>query len=76
MIKAKEEWVEYIKTLHLQNNTEKVDFDKAFRFGIESAVEEMMEFAKLKVIDELERAKTTKSWFYVNDRIKEIKQER
>ena len=75
-MKVKEEWVEYINTMHLQNNTEKEDFDKAFRFGIESAVEEMMEFAKLKVIDELERAKTTKSWFYVNDRIQELKQER
>tara|TARA_R110000851_G_scaffold117849_9_gene244912 strand:- start:283 stop:510 length:228 start_codon:yes stop_codon:yes gene_type:complete len=75
-MKAKEEWVEYIKTLHLQNNTEKHDFDKAFRFGIESAVEEMLEYTNQRVIEELERAKTTKSWFYINDRIKELKQER
>ena len=52
-MKAKEEWVEYIKTLHLQNNTEKHDFDKAFRFGIESAVEEMLEYTNQRVIEEL-----------------------
>tara|TARA_R110000796_G_C14225700_1_gene395237 strand:+ start:286 stop:504 length:219 start_codon:yes stop_codon:yes gene_type:complete len=34
------------------------------------------DYAKLKVIEELEKAKTTKSWFYVNDRIQELKQER
>jgi hypothetical protein len=52
-MKAKEEWVEYINTMHLQNNTEKEDFDKAFRFGIESAVEEMLEYTNQRVIEEL-----------------------
>ena len=43
-VKAKvkaEELVEFIYTMHQQNNNEKNDFDKAFKFGIECAVEEI-----------------------------------
>ena len=32
-------------------------------------------YTNQRVIEELKRAKTTKSWFYVNDRIEEVKQE-
>jgi len=37
--------------MHLQNNTERIDFDRAFKFGIECAIEELTELKKLRVGD-------------------------
>tara|TARA_R110000803_G_scaffold26233_1_gene62252 strand:- start:359 stop:598 length:240 start_codon:yes stop_codon:yes gene_type:complete len=44
---------------------------KELKRGFEAEVK----YTNQVVIEELERAKTTKSWFYVNDRIEELKQE-
>ena len=46
---TKKELVEYVYDMHLQNNTEKIDFDKAFKYGIECAVDELEELNKLSL---------------------------
>jgi len=79
-MKAKEEWVDYIDTLHLQNNTEKVDFDRAFKFGIECAVEEILEQSNKRAIRELENVcnRTDKGSIleeYLMARIEQLKQD-
>ena len=40
---SKEKIINYIYSLHLQNNTERTDFDRAFKYGIECAIEELVE---------------------------------
>ena len=41
--KAKaDELIDEIYNLHLQNNTERTDFDRAFKYGIECAVDEIL----------------------------------
>ena len=37
----KEKIIDEIYNLHLQNNTERTDFDRAFKYGIECAIEEI-----------------------------------
>lgn len=46
---TKKELVEYVYDLHLQNNTEKIDFDRAFKYGIECAIDELEELNKLSL---------------------------
>ena len=46
-IKTLEELVDWIYGLHLQNNTEHNDTDKAFKAGIECAIEELIELKKI-----------------------------
>lgn len=76
-----EELVYNIEILHLQNNTEKIDFDRAFRFGIEVAVKEMLEYTNERVIEELQQVADgymgddVMSMEYIINRIQELKQE-
>ena len=37
----KQKIIDEIYNLHLQNNTERTDFDRAFKYGIECAIEEI-----------------------------------
>lgn len=37
----KQKIIDKIYDLHLQNNTERTDFDRAFKYGIECAIEEI-----------------------------------
>lgn len=41
---TKEELVEWIETMHLQNTNGRETLDEMFRLGIESAIEELIEF--------------------------------
>jgi hypothetical protein len=40
----KEKIIDEIYNLHLQNNTERTDFDRAFKYGIECAIEEIFQY--------------------------------
>lgn len=80
----KEEIVDHIHTMHLQNNTEKECVDRAFKFGIECAVDEMIEITRDVVIEELEDLmqsttdgiyKTVVTSERLHKRIKELKEE-
>jgi len=42
-----EDLIEHIYSMHLQNNTERIDFDRAFKYGIECAIEELIELKNL-----------------------------
>lgn len=42
------ELIDWIYTIHLQNNTEHIDPDKAFKAGIECAIEELIELGYLQ----------------------------
>lgn len=53
---SKEKIVDAIYELHLQNNTERIDFDRAFKYGIECAIEEIFLHVKNKNI--IERPKS------------------
>lgn len=44
-----EKLIEEIYDLNLQNNTEKIDFDKAFKYGIKVAIQELKERNLLKL---------------------------
>ena len=44
-----DELINEIYELNLQNNNERTDFDRAFKFGIETALEELKERSLLKL---------------------------
>jgi hypothetical protein len=50
-METKKELIEYIYSMHLQNNTERIDFDRAFKYGIECAIDELIELKKLREAD-------------------------
>jgi hypothetical protein len=50
-METKKELIERINTLHLQNNTNMFDSDASFRYGVECAIEELIELKKLRVAD-------------------------
>ncbi|MGV6830259.1 MAG: hypothetical protein ACWA5P_01695 [bacterium] len=45
----KQNLIEEIYDLNLQNNTEKTSFDRAFKFGIETAINDLIEMNLLKL---------------------------
>jgi ribosomal protein L37AE/L43A len=49
-METKKELAEYISSMHLQNNNFR-DSDDAFRYGIECAIDELIELKKLRVAD-------------------------
>jgi len=64
---TKKELVEYVYDLHLQNNTEKIDFDRAFKYGIECAIDELEELNKLSLHNVSQQRELLKGFMiYVN----------
>jgi hypothetical protein len=47
-METKKELAEYISSMHLQNNNFR-DSDDAFKYGIECAIDELIELKKLRV---------------------------
>ena len=48
-MKTKEEIIEYIYDMNLQNLTEKTSFDRAYKQGIEDTIEDLIELNLLTI---------------------------
>ena len=48
-MKKKEDLIEYIYDMNLQNLTEKISFDRAFKTGIEDTIEDLIELNLLTI---------------------------
>lgn len=72
----KDEIVEYIYNLNLQNNTEKIDFDKAFKYGIQCAIDEILDSKiDLSNFGDTDENEKNNGRFYTNSEIEILKEE-
>ena len=72
-MKTKEEIIEYVYDMNLQNLTEKTSFDRAYKQGIEDTIEDLIEL-NLLTIDCCETLPCSYAEGY-NDAIAKIKEE-